>query len=915
MKTMRAGYFRARRTFIPAAVAVLVAVMLAACFGSDFSLRSIGGTVSGPVTGGVELQLQVSSGTETLLISENTSFVFSRQGVVGKPYEVTVQAHPEESFCVLSNANGTVSRHSVDNIHVNCSLFELDARPDFGLITLDWHFDSPVDIRYSTDPHCDWDNYMKCPDGKMLTNVQRGLTLGPDDGVIPDKGYYFVMEADGMRSEVVAASAWSASVNGDVNSVLVHEGRWYLGGDFTYAAPRTGPGVLLDAQDGRLRGVLQVVERGSSVDDPPAEIRAVVADDNGGWFVGGRFQSIGGVMRERLARIQADGSLDTDWSSGWGGVVSSLAYANGTLYVGGSSGLAAVDAETGELLSWHPNSGGYNSVSSLFAVDGVVYAGGFFLDDIWSPTWGDYFVAIDARSGDYITWPSGMGADREVLTMAHVDGVIYVGGRFTQFLGQPRERLAAFDATSGALLDWNPGADKVVSALAYQGGTLYAGGSFEQINGESRHHIAAFDIASGELTAWNPGANAFVSALDVANEVLYAGGGFTEIGNQERKHLAAFDAGGDLLEWAPETDGSIAEIAAAGSRVYAGGDFTHANIRARQYLAAFDTATGGLSDWNPGADHPVSTMKVDDNRIIAATSYEDEEGGVYAQLAAFDAETGEPHAWNPPQLSGGMVHAMQRIDDRLYVGGAFSHVAHFSRTTLAAFDAFSGNLLAWSPAVEHNLDWPEPPDPVVPVVYALAYDGGNLYVGGNFTSVEGETHLRVASVDPETGVPEDWDLWVSGVVQSMTIGNGKLYTAGPSTNAMRAYDIENREMLDWDTGGLRGDVLSLVYGQGWIYAGGTFTESWTVGERVCDEFRCEFVHEPRPHLAAFHEDTGELAEWNPVANDDVHGLAFEDGRIYAGGRFIRIGGDAPPDGQSRGHLTTIDADTVPFVQD
>lgn len=905
-----------------------MALMLASCFGGDFSVRSIGGTVSGPVAGGVVLQIQLSSGTESLLLEENKQFVFSKQGVVGKSYEVTVQKHPQGAICLVSNGSGVVRSGGVDDVSVNCSLFQLDARPDFGQITLDWAFASPVDIRYSTDPYCDWDSYSICPDGEMLVNAYSGLTLDASEGLAPGEGYYFVMDADGMRSEVVAASPWPASVNGDVSSVLVHDERWYVGGDFTEAAPRTGAGALLDVHDGRLRGVLQAVERENSVSDLPAQVRAVISDGRGGWFIGGRFQSIGGVLRDSLARIRSDGTLDTDWSAGSmrGGPVTSLAYANGTLYVGGNftrlggdtrEGFAAVDAETGELLAWRPLSGGYNLVDSLLAVDGVVYAGGFFIDDIWSPKWGDRFIAIDAQSGDLIEWPSSYGANDRVTALAYLDGVIYAGGVFTRFLGQDRERLAAFDAASGALLDWNPGADNWVKAFAFDDNTLYVGGFFEQIAGETRRCIVAFDIASGELTAWDPGANGHVEALEIVDSRLYAGGGFTEIGGQQRNSLAAFDAEGSLLGWAPETDGRIMALAATGSRLYAGGSFMYTNLRSRDYLAAFDAVTGQLSDWSPEVKHPVDAIAIGDSQVFVASSFDDGEGEVQAQLAAFDADSGyETYAWNALDLSGGMIHALQVAGNNVYVGGTFSHAGHYPRQGLAAFDAFSGNLLAWGPTVTNSVS-----DADIGV-YALARAAGKLYIGGNFLRVDGELRTRLASFDLETGRMDNWAPSANGKIMAMTVGNGMLYIGGAASTwddtksrvMPAAFDIESGELSDWNSGGLKGAVLTLTHTQGWLYAGGEFTESRAFGETVCSGIFCEFIGEPRPHLAAFHEDTGELAEWNPVANDVVLSLASRGGVIYAGGLFTRIGGEVPPDGQSRGHLTTLEADTVPFVE-
>ena len=54
-------------------------------------------------------------------------------------------------------------------------------------------------------------------------------------------------------------------------------------------------------------------------------------------------------------------------------------------------------------------------------------------------------------------------------------GTVYAGGKFTSIGGQPRNYIAALDAT-GAATNWNPNANAEVNALALGGSTVYAGG-------------------------------------------------------------------------------------------------------------------------------------------------------------------------------------------------------------------------------------------------------------------------------------------------------------------------------------------------------------------------------------------------------------------------------------------------------
>ena len=89
-------------------------------------------------------------------------------------------------------------------------------------------------------------------------------------------------------------------------------------------------------------------------------------------------------------------------------------------------------------------------------------------------------------------------ANGRVLAIVRVNGVVYVGGKFTQMIDRDgtvlaRNHLAAISAADGHVLPWNPGANNIVRSFAVStdGKTIYIGGDFTSLGGAPRAHAAA----------------------------------------------------------------------------------------------------------------------------------------------------------------------------------------------------------------------------------------------------------------------------------------------------------------------------------------------------------------------------------------------------------------------------------------
>ncbi len=271
-------------------------------------------------------------------------------------------------------------------------------------------------------------------------------------------------------------------------SLLSPDGRiLYLGGDFKNVGPNTGHGVPIDTVTGKPLPSFPRVE---------GDVYSCVPDGAGGWFIGGDFNEVAGVARNRIAHILPDLTLDGSFGPGADGPVRTLLLSGNTLYAGGEF-----------------SSIGGQPLSYIVALDA----------DPASPAYGQ---ATGFKPG----------ADGSVWTLALSGNTLYAGGGFTSIGGQPRDYIAALDADPaspayGQATGFNPDADSSVWTLALTGDTLYVGGWFTSIGGQPRNRIAALDAdpaspAYGKAMGFNPDANGAVLTIAHSGTTLYAGGLF-----------------------------------------------------------------------------------------------------------------------------------------------------------------------------------------------------------------------------------------------------------------------------------------------------------------------------------------------------------------------------------------------------
>ena len=612
------------------------------------------------------------------------------------------------------------------------------------------------------------------PNGKLVvggrfTTVQPGTTAAARNHVArfnPDGSLDAAYNPNPNSIVLALVSQLEASNFTGTPRTAVGDGKIVIAGGFTSLQP-SGTGVVTT------RNRIARLNANGTVDsefDPNANnaVAALAVQRDGKIILGGSFSTLqppgneNSATRNRLARLNANGTLDSEFYPNFGGNVVAIALApDGDVMVGGQFtsvwGRGTITTQRPYVARLNPDgsldtgfTASANSTVAAFAFqpDGKVILGG-------------YFTAIQSRglaTGALRNRLARVGADgtldttfqvdaegRPLVSLVQPDGKVVIGGSFTTVGGLTRSYLARLNPDGSVDASYAPAAPngRVLSIVRQADGKLIIAGTFTLIGTTARSYLARLNTDGSLDTTYNTNPNGQVGALVLqADGKVLIGGNFTSL-----NHIVTTITPGAAVGTTTATtaDGS----ATTTTTVSTSGGVTTTDKSTnyfRGYLARLNT-DGTVDTFNPGASSTVSSIVLQsDGKILLAgafTAFTPSSGSSSTSqsfIARLKADGTLDTAFTPLVNARATALALQS-DGKIIVGGQFTLFQPPGDTSTTVNGVVTSTAITRNRLIRLNadgtLDAAYAPNVIDGVVLALALQSdGRLVVGGSFKGIQ-----------------------------------------------------------------------------------------------------------------------------------------------------------------------------------
>ncbi|MDQ3076036.1 MAG: Ig-like domain-containing protein [bacterium] len=301
-------------------------------------------------------------------------------------------------------------------------------------------------------------------------------------------------------------------------------------------------------------------------------VHTVALQEDGDILIGGIYTGLNGNTRNRLVRLNSDGTEDTAFytnlGTGFNGLVKSLTVqSDGDILVGGEytelngntrNKLVRLNSDGTEDTAFYTNLGaGFNGIPRGIVIqsDGDILVGGDFNEFNGNARGRLVRLNSDGTEDTAFYTNLGYGFDSTVNSIAlQSDGDILVAGDYPEFNVNVRNRLVRLnsngteDTTFYANLSGGF-SGQIMSVAVQSDGDILVGGNYTELSGNARNRLVRLNSDGTEDAAfYDYFANGFNEQINTiamqSDGDILVGGQFVELGGNARNSLVRLNSNG-----------------------------------------------------------------------------------------------------------------------------------------------------------------------------------------------------------------------------------------------------------------------------------------------------------------------------------------------------------------------------------
>jgi uncharacterized delta-60 repeat protein len=597
-------------------------------------------------------------------------------------------------------------------------------------------------------------------------------------------------------------------------------------------------------------------------------IRSICLQPNGKIIIGGDFTSVNDILRNRIARLNRDGSLDANFNPGTGAdytIYSISLQPDGKIIIGGNFSkyngiskkcIARLNTDGSLDESFNTLDESFNSLNgyiySVHAIclqpDGKIIVGGNFAT--FNGSRRSNILRLNTDGSIDESFNPIYGASSVINSVILLkNGKIIIAGLFMSYDGVEVNRIACLnkDGSLDIKFKSGKGANGDINCTYLQpDGKIIIGGRFTSFDGASKNRIARLNKDGSIDTGFipdngperNDGDNAEVKSIDLQPDgKIIIGGFFTSYKGTECYGVARLNPDASLdTTFIPETklNSTVYSISVLSNKKIVIGGIIKIGYDSNHGIGRLNSC-GGIGNIEVGANNTIKTTVLQpDGKILIGGNFTLYNGIKINRIARLNSDGSLDKTFKCGTGANDCVRTIAlQNDGKIVIGGSFSTYNEINTVSLARLNADGSFDENFKSKIGENLE----------VNCVLVQPDGKYFVGGFFNNKIGSSKNCITRLNPDGTLDKDFKIGlgiegndsvpptvISAILQpngKIIIGGGFNYYNGIKSNGIVRLNSNGSLDLSFKTGSGIGGVMPYVFSlalqsNGKIIIGGSF---------------------------------------------------------------------------------------------